>query len=219
MGMFQQRADLARLSAALLTLPAVDELNIDTKDNIAEDEDLAEIISSRRPATVEPATVEPAPTLATSAWKSIEIRAPKFGPLASAAIASHAPTLERVVLRDRGLEVPHIEGPLATATNLKTLVSLSKERHSHTFLNPSRVGHTPWICANSLEELQLSLRTGKCTWAARETLMNRLGELEELKVLHFQNGITKRSGFSDFSLKKGELRRLSGLKNLEVFEL
>ncbi|KAF9565494.1 ADP-ribosylation factor GTPase activating protein, ER-Golgi transport [Mortierella alpina] len=239
-GLFQRRPDAAQLSEALLNLcPALDDLNIDTEDYTAEDEDLAEIISSRLPATVTPAPLLAAPvapgtlTPPTSpqhsqsqpryamAWKSIEIRAPKFGPLASAAIASHGPTLERVVLGERGLEIPHLEELLATATNLKTLVSLSKKgpKYNNTFLQPSSVGQRPWICADTLEELQLSLRPGKCKRAARETLMTRLGELEELRVLHLHNGISKNGGFTDFSLDNGELHRLAGLKNLEVFEL
>ncbi|KAF9959351.1 hypothetical protein BGZ72_009813 [Mortierella alpina] len=239
-GILNQRPDAMRLSEVLRSYcPVVDELQIDLEDYTAEDEDLAEIISSRLPMALTPASAI-APSIApgtltppnsphhdqvrprtSMAWKSIEVRAPKFGPLSSAAIVSHAPTLERVVLGIKGLEVQHLHELLATAPNLKTLVSLSKRgpQFNDTFLKPSDVGDRPWVCSDTLEELQLSLRPGKCKRSAREALMDRLGELEELRVLHFHNGVARKGGFTDFSLSSGELKRLAGLKKLEVFEM
>ncbi|KAF9924596.1 hypothetical protein BGZ67_009167 [Mortierella alpina] len=237
-GVFSQRPDVSRLSEVLLTFcPVLDELNIDIEDYVAEDEDLAEIISSRLPAAVTPALSHAAPTTAGTltpptspqhdqlpywtAWKSIQIRAPKFGTLTSAAIVSHAPTLERVVLGIRGLEVHDLQSLLASAPNLRTLVSLSARgpKFNDTFLKPASVGDRPWICSESLEELQLSLRPGNCKRSSREALMDRLGGLERLRVLHLHNGVALKGGFTDFSLDGGDLRRLEGLKCLEAFEL
>ncbi|KAF9938448.1 hypothetical protein BGZ67_000171 [Mortierella alpina] len=237
-GIFNHRPNATRLSEMWRTLcPVLDELKIDLEDYRAEDEDLAEIISSRLPAPVTPSPAHAAQmaagplTLPTSPqhgqsrywmpWKSIQIRTPKFGPLSSAAIVSHAATLERVVLGFKGLEVHDLQNLLASAPNLKTLVSLSVRgpRFHNTFLKPASVGDRPWICSDSLEELQLSLRPGKCKRSSREALMDRLGGLEKLRVLHLHNGVARKGGFTDFSLGRGDLKRLEGLKCLEVFEL
>ncbi|CAO3565483.1 unnamed protein product [Mortierella alpina] len=239
-GKFSSQVDASRLSEILLTLcPVVDDLKLDVHDYGLDDENIAEIISSRplpgltpapalavptAPGTLTPPISPPhdqAPPQHSMAWKSIEITTPRFGPVASAAILSHAPTLKRVVLPTRGLEVHDLHELLASAPNLKTLVSLSRKgpRHNNTFLKPGRVGERPWICSDTLEELQLSVRPGKCNRTGREARMDQLGALEELKVLHLHNGVARNGGFTDFSLAKGGLERLGRLKKLEVFEL
>ncbi|CAO3565342.1 unnamed protein product [Mortierella alpina] len=239
-GTFFSRLEASRLSEMLLALcPVVDDLKIDVQDYIVDDEDIATIISSRPWAVVTPAPTLAVPTAPgtltpptspqhgqaqprhSMAWKSIEIKVPKFGPVSSAAIVSHAPTLERLVLPSRGLEVSDLQELLASAMNLETLVSLSSRgpKFNNTFLKPGSVGDRPWVCSETLQELQLSVRPGKCNRAGREAMMDRLGALEELRVLHLHNGVARNGGFTDFSLAKGDLERLGRLKKLEVFEL
>ncbi|KAF9960345.1 hypothetical protein BGZ70_008629 [Mortierella alpina] len=242
-GTFSSRREASRLSEMLLThCPVVDDLNIYIQDYVVQDEDIAEIISSRpwgvgmpaltlavptAPGTLTPSTSPPhgqALPRQSMAWKSIEIKVPKFGPLSSAAIVSHAPTLERVILPITGLEVHDLHELLGSAPNLKTLVSLTKKgpKFNNTFLKPGTVGTVvdrPWVCSDTLEELQLSVRPGKCNRTGREAMMDRLGAFEELKVLHLHNGVARNGGFTDFSLAKGGLERLGRLKKLEVFEL
>ncbi|KAF9943942.1 hypothetical protein BGZ70_005226, partial [Mortierella alpina] len=222
-GSFVSRLDASRLSEVLLTLcPVVDDLKIDVEDYEVDDEDIAEIISSRpwavdipalilalstAPGTLTPPTSLPhdqAQPRHSMAWKSIEIKVPKFGPVSSAAI-----------------EVPDLQELLASAPNLKTLVSLSSRgpKFNNTFLKPGTVGDRPWVCSDTLQELHLSVRPGKCNRTDREALMGHLGALEELRVLHLHNGVSRNGGFTDFSLAKGDLGRLGRLKKLEVFEL
>ncbi|KAG0204253.1 hypothetical protein BGX28_003748 [Mortierella sp. GBA30] len=160
----------------------------------------------------------------SSFWSSIAINAPGFGPLSSAAIVRHASTLEDITLVDRGLEVEDLLQLLSTAPRLKRLVSLSKRgpQYNVTFPKPAMTASlVPWGCADTLEEFHVSLRPGYCDARSRDALLSQIATLTHLRVLHLHNGVQRKMGFSDFSLdsRKGGLRRLGGLKDLEVFEL
>ncbi|KAG0207653.1 hypothetical protein BGX28_001171 [Mortierella sp. GBA30] len=220
----------------------LDELEIEASNSSLRDEKIADIIVGPPPVPVpEPVPNTPVATAAASSasstasspaptassryhryiWKSIAIDAPDFGPAASSAILHHAATLERIALEERGLQENDLRTLLATAPNLKMLTSLNVKgpKYNDCFLKPSLATELPWVCMESLVELRLALRPGRATTSAREALMTRLGDLVQLKILHLQNGVKKSGGFTDFSLSNGELERLGGLRNLEVFEL
>ncbi|KAG0203760.1 hypothetical protein BGX28_004076 [Mortierella sp. GBA30] len=212
-------------------------LEIDTCDRELTDESIAAFISppeapfiamTATPTTslaTSPASLSSPRTPATgetmSLWKSITVRAPEFGPVASASIVKHVGTLEHVTLVQRGLEANDLVTLLTSAPRLKTLVSLSKKgpQHNATFLKPIQANKEPWICSETLEELHLSLRPGYANVRGQDALLNQLSTLTQLRVLHLHNGVQNKMGFTNFSLASGKLSKLQSLRNLEVFEI
>jgi len=156
--------------------------------------------------------------LQTAWWKSVEIEAPHFGPLAAASLLAHAPTLEHVLIRNGGLPAHDVHTLFSTAPNLRTL-SLITDRRPELQDYCLKPPPPSWTCACSLEVLRISTRPEKWKDSARDHLLQQLGSMTQLRVLQFRNRSKSQRGFCDFSLESGALDRLQDLKELEEFQL
>ncbi|CAO3566590.1 unnamed protein product [Mortierella alpina] len=154
----------------------------------------------------------------TARWKSVEIEAPNFGPLAAASLLVHAPMLEHVIIRHGGLPAHDVHTLLSTAPNLRTL-SLITDRRPELQDYCLEPPPPSWTCACSLEVLRISTRPDKWKDSARDHLLQQLGSMTKLRVLQFRNGSKTQRSFCDFSLESGALDRLQDLKELEEFKL
>ncbi|CAO3565279.1 unnamed protein product [Mortierella alpina] len=156
-------------------------------------------------------------------WRSIKVDAPNFGVVSSAAIVKHAATLEKVILPHRGLDASDLLALFLRAPRLQELVSLhdyANARRGYYFRPAMARGKAvPWVCSESLRVLKISIQPGKCAGSTRDTFLNRLGTLHNLRVLHLRNGVRDVQSFTDFTLANGGLERLGTLTQLEAFQV
>ncbi|KAF9290310.1 hypothetical protein BGZ68_007403 [Mortierella alpina] len=201
--------------------PELDRLVVQGVNHTIDDHGLARLLTPvpslpDRSTTSSPVAL---PAASQSArWKSVELVAPYFGPRAASSLLVHAPTLEHVSIRHGGLPAHDLHTLLATAPNLRTLTVLS-DRAPQTLPYCLKGAPPSWACAGSLEVLRINTAPGQWKVSARNNLLQQIGSMPTLRVLHFRNASKTQQGFCDFSLQSGTLDRLKGLKELEEFQL
>ncbi|KAF9979807.1 hypothetical protein BGZ75_009190 [Mortierella antarctica] len=213
------------------TCPQLDELEIKCDDSDLKDHQIASLIWADTATDTRVTRASSAGTtfcLSEDAsrgfnWRSITISAPNFGPNSSAAIVKHAATLEKVILRHRGLDASDVLALFLRAPRLQELVSLHQHANKRRdyYFKPSmaRRKAVPWVCSETLRVLKISIQPGKSAVSTRDTFMNRLGRFHNLTVLHLRNGVRGGFGFTDFTLANGGLGLLEGLTQLKAFEI